>query len=155
MPHIRNTWLLLSAALCILALVCAASAATSPLLGKYADLGYVPGEVLVKFKASADETAKEAAHTSAKALAIKTNARGRFTKVTLQKGVDTVSSIKAYLKNNTVEWAEPNYIVYADATPTDPLYLRQWNFQNPVYKGHYLWIKDIILCPLSSVLCKI
>lgn len=43
--------------------------------------------------------------------------------------------IKEYRKKKEVEYAEPNYLAYAQFTPNDPYYSYQWHFQNSSYGG--------------------
>jgi serine protease len=43
--------------------------------------------------------------------------------------------VREYANQEDVEYAEPNYIAYALATPNDPFYPNQWNFDNAQYGG--------------------
>lgn len=60
-----------------------------------------------------------------------------------RKAFDTVKvtqgrvaeEIKEYLKRSDIEYAEPNYIAYAQMTPNDPYFSYQWNMKNPLYGG--------------------
>ena len=109
-----------------------AAFAASP-LAPYLDLGYVPDEVIVKFKPTATESAKVYANSAARAATVKTPGHGKFSKIKLQKGASMATAIAAYKKNKDVEWAEPNYIVQAAFVPNDPLFPRQWNMDQDAY----------------------
>ncbi|MEA1962622.1 MAG: S8 family serine peptidase [Patescibacteria group bacterium] len=69
---------------------------------------FVDGEILVKYK----------------------NDNKPFRVVKVPKG-QVIAQAKAYQSRKDVEYAEPNYIAYADFVPNDPYYSPyQWNFDN-------------------------
>ena len=43
--------------------------------------------------------------------------------------------VKEHKKRSDIEYAEPNYIAYADSVPDDTWYSYQWNFDNNEYGG--------------------
>ncbi|OQX53079.1 MAG: hypothetical protein B5M48_04035 [Candidatus Omnitrophica bacterium 4484_213] len=73
---------------------------------------YVPDEVIVKFK----EDVKP------------------FRVIKVPKG-KVREKIKEYLRKADVEYAEPNYYVYALMVPNDEYYDYQWHLDNPEYGG--------------------
>ncbi len=97
---------------------------------------HVPDEVLVRFRP----------HVSAKradrAIAAISAAKGRrfssvnnLYRVKLLKEVSLHRAIKKLRKNADVLYAEPNYIVEAFATPTDPRFPEQWALHNTGQTG--------------------
>ncbi|HBS41433.1 MAG TPA: hypothetical protein DEA26_02045 [Oceanospirillales bacterium] len=103
---------------------------------------HVAGELLVTFKDSAD--ARQAMSilgrlgaTNVEALRIPKFAQdselGRTMKVSLDG--DLKSKIKAIAALRSVEWVEPNFIVYADYKPSDPMYSELWAMKNKGQTG--------------------
>src|SRR2546425_2984219 len=78
-------------------------------------------EVIVKFKDGADPSAIASAHAQIQTTVVK-----RFPivphlhLVRLPRGASVHGTIAAYYRNPHVEYAEPNYIVYAFGIPNDP-----------------------------------
>jgi len=102
---------------------------------RYADQGFMPDEVLVKFKSWAKPSAREAIHRGLRAQVVRSHPIGKFSLLRLPKGADVGKAVAAYRRKPAVAWAEPNYIVQALFVPNDPLYPQQWHLYNPVYKG--------------------
>ena len=98
--------------------------------GRAAMPDHVPGEVLVKFKAGTSAGAVAAADRAAGAQPIRTFATIGVRHVGLREGVAVPAALRAYQQDPNVLYAEPNYIVYADATPNDPYFYRQWGLHN-------------------------
>lgn len=73
---------------------------------------YIKGEIIVKYKSE-----KVA----------------RVEKIPVEANV--VMAAAAAEKRSDIEYAEPNYVVYAFLSPNDPYYKFQWNFYNENYKG--------------------
>lgn len=133
-------WILTLIAICsILMLIVPASALldanSDDILEKGADAQktekYVPGEILVKFKPGLSD--KEINNINAKhetsILYTSPYAGFKTLKVPKTKTVEEMAEI--YSKNQNVEYAVPNYVMYATTTPNDPYYKYQWNFKSP------------------------
>jgi subtilisin family serine protease len=92
---------------------------------------FVPGELLVKFRA---EVRKEAAADFQRWFGIstrKTFAINGYQLVKLPEGADIEEALELYLEDPDVEHAEPNYLVYADATtPDDAEFTELWGLNN-------------------------
>jgi len=92
---------------------------------------FAPGELLVKFRA---EVRQEAAADFQAWFGIstrKTFAINGYQLVKLPEGADIEEVLEIYLEDPDVEHAEPNYIVYADATiPDDTEFNKLWGLNN-------------------------
>ena len=92
---------------------------------------FVPGELLVKFRA---EVRKEAAADYQEWFDIstrKTFAINGYQQVKLPEGVDIDEALELYLDDPDVEHAEPNYFVHVDeTTPVDPGFGQLWGLRN-------------------------
>ncbi|MBI4301577.1 MAG: S8 family serine peptidase [Chloroflexi bacterium] len=89
---------------------------------------YVPGELIVKFKAGIPiiKRAEVAAEHGAK---VKRDLLlPDFAVVSFPLERDVGQMATALLSNPNIELAEPNFYAYADFTPNDPLYSYQWHF---------------------------
>ena len=73
---------------------------------------WVADEILVKFKGDAEH----------------------FRVVKIPEG-KVLEKVQEYSSRPDVDYAEPNYYVYASWTPNDPYYSYQWNLDNPVNGG--------------------
>jgi len=135
MPLLLRRCSLLGAALALLLLSAAAFAQRAEPLSKYAALGYVPDEVLVKFKPGVKAATKAAVNQALQATTLRVHPHGGYHVMKLRKGASMAKAVAAYSRQSSIAWAEPNYIVSASYVPDDPYYDRQWNFYNPVYKG--------------------
>jgi subtilisin family serine protease/PKD repeat protein len=82
--------------------------------------------IIVKFKPGASEAGKEKLHRQHGAKAAKKFARLRMQHVKLKKGMAVEDALKAYRADPDVEYAEPNYLVKALATPNDPFLGNLW-----------------------------
>jgi len=77
-------------------------------------LHYKEGEIVVKYK----------------------NDSERFRTISLPAGASVEAALATYNNNPSVEYAEPNYMAYADTVPNDPLYSPyQWNLDNATGSG--------------------
>lgn len=130
-------WIVTLIAICtILMLIVPASAlqdtSSDDILEKSVDVQktekYVPGEILVKFKPGLSD--KDIGNINAKhetsVLYTSPYAGFKTLKVPKTKTVEEMAEI--YSKNPNVEYAVPNYLMYA--TTIDPLYGYQWNFNS-------------------------
>jgi len=106
--------------------------ALDPVLG---DPGYVPDEILVRFKPGVDAAAMATINT-----ALGTTYKATITSVDVQiLSVPTgqvLTKVEDYRANPNVAYAEPNFIAYAfeslstrsaAMTPNDPMFSQQWD----------------------------
>ncbi len=81
---------------------------------------HVPGEVLVKFKASSGPAERQGAVRAFGGLRVRP--RGGFDKVILAPGTSVGEAVRALRENPSVEWVQPNHRFYALCLPTDPYF---------------------------------
>ena len=113
----RMRRLLLPAAVALLALVAAAPAAAQD---------FAPGELIVRFKASSDESerAETLAHRRA---AVRAQLPLRGTQlVRLQPGDSVGAAAAAFARDPDVLYAEPNFLYRVQRTPNDPMFGTLW-----------------------------
>jgi len=90
---------------------------------------YVPGEVLIKFRASARPVDRSSMLSQVSAHSLRAF-RSSAEQWRLGPG-QTVEGAIAQLRNNPiVAWVEPNYIVQADVTPNDPRFSELYGLHN-------------------------
>jgi len=82
-------------------------------------------EVLVKFKPGTPAASQAAAHQQAGGQVAR-EVRGLDVKVVQVAGGQAENRLLAYRQNPNVEYAELNGIAYADWSPSDQLYRKQW-----------------------------
>jgi subtilisin family serine protease len=90
------------------------------------------GELLVKFKTEATESARADSHARSGSVPIKDFKSLRIHHVKLKKDRSVYDSIAEYLADPNVEWAEPNYWIDSDLDPNDLFYVNDnlWNLRN-------------------------
>ncbi len=88
-------------------------------------VGYVPGEILVKFRPEAGETARLDARGDLQAVARHTFRSGAEHWI-LGGGVNVEDALSALRSNRDVLYAEPNLIGTFEKTPDDDQYANQW-----------------------------
>jgi serine protease len=90
---------------------------------------YLPGSVIVKFKAGTD---RSAAVSSTMAQVSGTSAErptfADFDIVAVADGMDAGAAAAALQARSDVEYAQPRYVNHTMYRPNDPLYSNQWNF---------------------------
>ncbi len=98
---------------------------------------HAEGEILVKFRdyIAYDDAEMKRATASAYAktgAVVKKKFRGLkgLQLVKLPKNKSIKQALKSYLKDSRIEYAEPNYIVYATAIPDDPDFGNLWGLHN-------------------------
>lgn len=92
---------------------------------------YVPGEVLVKFRAGAAPERRATAF-AARAHRALSELHEDWAHVRVRPGESVEEAIAGYAADDSVEWAQPNYVYRANAvTPNDPRYGSQWALKNP------------------------
>ncbi len=113
---------LLTAALAVLGLAAAGPAAAAA--------GYVPGEVLVKYKDGTTAAARSEVQAAAGALTGGT-VPGGSKALEIQDGDSVRQTVRELRKDPNVAYAVPNYIAHASFAPNDPGFRLQWNFFSP------------------------
>jgi serine protease len=93
-------------------------------------LPHVPGEVLMKFRTGVEAAGRVRALAAVRAGVEAGNARwiGDTLWVRASGEPDAELLAAALRRQPEVEWAQPNHLYWTSATPNDPLYNRQWNF---------------------------
>jgi serine protease len=94
------------------------------------NLGYVPGEVLVKFRDGVDVAGRQLALRGLRSrpLASELSQIGDVFKLTDQAERDATILAAQLSAQPEVAYAEPNYLYRMHAVPSDASYSRQWNF---------------------------
>ncbi len=99
-------------------------------------LSYVPDEILVRFKDTASQSVRAAAHGRLKGASVKRfRSPAGLERVKLPRGVSLDQALRFYRADRDVLYAEPNYIVEKFGTPNDPLFPSQWNLRNTGQNG--------------------
>jgi subtilisin family serine protease len=97
---------------------------------------YAPDTILVRFRGSIRPDAKALAHTVVGAQVHKHfKLVEGLQAVRLPPGMDVKEAIKFYRAHPDVLYAEPNWIVRAQATPDDPRLGDLWGLQNTIQSG--------------------
>ncbi len=107
-----------------------------PSFGKTGRHEYVPGEILVRFKDSADTVTINRLHTFRKAVNKKDFRPLRLQQIKLPDNMSVEEAVEYYRSDPNVEYAEPNYIVHALATtPNDSSFTQLWGLHNTGQTG--------------------
>jgi serine protease len=93
-------------------------------------LNYLPGEVLVKFKAGTTPQQQQSAMNVLRTRPAVSDLEWIGDVAVLRDPTDADAPHLASVlgAQPEIEYAEPNYLWHFSATPTDPSYERQWNF---------------------------
>jgi subtilisin family serine protease len=91
---------------------------------------YVPGELLVKYRASARRAALEDSQRQRGVSTLRTFESIRVRHLKLPEGMTVEQALKMYRDDPDVAYAEPNYYRYATATPDDTFFSRLWGLHN-------------------------
>ena len=91
---------------------------------------YVDGELLVKYKNSADTQSRGALQRAAGVRRDRAIGGSRIHRVFLHSGTTVEQAMAVYAADPNVEFAEPNYILNAQALPDDTRFLLQWGLHN-------------------------
>lgn len=92
---------------------------------------YVPNEILVKFKPGLSNKEVDNINSKCEASVLYTSPYAGFKTLKVPKSKTVEEMVAIYSKNPNVEYAVPNYVMYATMLPNDPLYVYQWNFKTP------------------------
>lgn len=91
---------------------------------------YVPSEILVKFKPGLSDKEVDNINAKYEASVLHTSPYAGFKTLKVPKSKTVEEMVEVYSKNPNVEYAVPNYVMYATMVPNDPLYEPyQWNFK--------------------------
>lgn len=91
---------------------------------------YVTGELLIKFVDGAPQSAAVNAARSVRAQELKTFQAIGVRHWRLGRGISVQRALDILARLPFVEYAEPNYIVYADLTPNDQRFGELWGLHN-------------------------
>lgn len=98
---------------------------------KIESANFIPNEAIVKFKRDASYGSDVMNLFRTNSMTIKSIFPSiRTVVVKLPENADTEELINIMNNNPSVEYAEPNYIVYADKTPNDPKLEELWGMKN-------------------------
>lgn len=91
---------------------------------------YVPGEVLVQFRAGAAARGRTASLAAAgHSLLATLDGRG-LVRAQVAPGQTVAQAVAAYASDPAVEWAQPNFVYHVTAAPDDPGYPYLWGWKN-------------------------
>jgi len=93
---------------------------------------FAPGRILVKFKAGANVAELHAAN---KTKTTKIIPRINVHVVSIPPGQGVQKMVERFKKMRNVEYAEPDYIAYADSVPNDTYFDKQWGMHNTGQTG--------------------
>ncbi|MBU0482242.1 MAG: S8 family serine peptidase [Proteobacteria bacterium] len=96
---------------------------------------FVAGELIVKFKKGVSKAKKSSKHAKRKARRLKKYKNLDIEHVELAQDDNLEEAIAKYKDDPEVEYAEPNYIVYAQALPDDPQFSQTWGLLNTGQTG--------------------
>lgn len=92
--------------------------------------GFVPGEVLVRYRSGASEERRTAVRRAEGAQGRqKLPVRG-VERVKLRPGASVAAEVRDFERHPAVAYAQPNYLRKAEATPNDPRFAEQWGLHN-------------------------
>ena len=92
---------------------------------------YKEGEVLIKFKSGTVTSASLKTHQAVGAMPVKKIALINVEHVRLPQSVSVKDAIIQYMSDPSVEYAEPNYLLYPFITPNDTFFFpQQWGLYN-------------------------
>jgi subtilisin family serine protease len=91
---------------------------------------YVPGEVLVKFKARATAQNRQAIVAFHQHSILADLIQSHWAHVKVGAGQTVEEALAAYRNDPGIEYVQPNYIYHIAAAPNDPQYGQLWAFKN-------------------------
>jgi serine protease len=94
---------------------------------------YVPSEIIVKFKPGLSDKDVSNINSGYETSVLYTSPYAGFKTLKVPKTKTVEEMAEIYSKNPNVEYAVPNYVMYATMEPNDPYYTgelnNQWNFK--------------------------
>ncbi len=97
--------------------------------------GFVPGEVLVKFREGIDEGQVAGLRNGLGAKAVGLGVLSKVERWSVSNSRTVEEWVALLQRDPLVEFAEPNYYAYSSMVPNDPGFGLQWNLDNVVYGG--------------------
>ena len=92
---------------------------------------FVEGEILVRFKPNTKVQAQQSIIVNHGGRSVKSISKVmNISKIKLQLGGDVNVAVEAYRSNPNIEYAQPNYIYYANALPNDTNFSQLWGLKN-------------------------
>ncbi len=91
---------------------------------------YVPGEILVKFRAEASVNTIRSLHSDLGAAEIRSLPMSDVHQMKIPPAMTVEQAVSHYQRSAAVEYVEPNYLVYVDAIPNDVSFLNLWGLHN-------------------------
>ncbi|MGQ9457656.1 MAG: S8 family peptidase [Anaerolineae bacterium] len=127
------------------------TATATPILAPPQGL-FVPGELLVRYRAGTPEGTLVAAAQDAGLVYLASLPQAGLLRLGVTPGKET-EAIQRLLANPLVEYAGPNYLAFATADPNDPFWPRQWNMVRigmPEVWGEVLANPGLVIAVLDS-----
>ena len=106
-------------------------------LSSKAAAAYVSGEIIVKFKATTDNTKIRSINSATGCASSYTSPYNGVSRLTVPSGSSVMDMVNQYRANPNVEYAEPNYIYTTLMVPNDPLFSYQWHM--PMINVEQAW----------------
>ncbi|UCD36338.1 MAG: S8 family serine peptidase, partial [Nitrospiraceae bacterium] len=99
------------------------------------EMPYVPGEILIKYRSSSPKA--RAAFRTARHLSPGNSGleKVRIARIRLPETMGVAEALEQYRQDPDVEYAEPNYILHAAATPNDGSFTELWGLNNTGQTG--------------------
>ena len=91
---------------------------------------WVPNEIIVKFKKRLSKERISLTNSRHGTTVLSTSRRAGFKRIKLPAKKTPRQVVELYNREPDVEYAELNYYAYAFVGPNDPLYYRQWHFND-------------------------
>ncbi len=91
---------------------------------------FEPGEIIVGLKEPASQADLRGLNQENDATIEEDLPRSDVNVVDLPRGLTVSEAVRAYEDSPDVQYAEPDYLLYPDATPDDPRYSEQWALNN-------------------------
>jgi len=95
---------------------------------------YVPGEVVVRFRAGTSSVARTSTLASAEGKAVQSLGLPGATLVSLAEGVSVEAAVAELASDPDVLYAEPNYVYRLSTVPNDPDFDRTWGLSQATDK---------------------
>ena len=114
-----------------LLLVCLAGSATAKVVPGY---DYVPGEIIVKFKPAVGDAEKSGLFSPLSGTKVREfrDIQAEYWKI---KGMSVEDAVARLENDPRVEYAQPNYVLYALEIPNDPRFPDLWGLNNTGQTG--------------------
>jgi subtilisin family serine protease len=134
---LKHAALVLATSLLVFAPAASGAGDSSPTRGFQAHLDiasspaqYVPGELIVGFRATAERAAMRRVNGHVGARVSRRFPAFRMQLVTLPRGLAVRDAVREYERDPAVSFAEPNYLRHPTVTPTDALFTDLWGLYN-------------------------